>query len=52
MGQVAAVAEEQADGQQQRARTLATLDTMAADLSTSIESFAIDAGENPGDNEP
>jgi methyl-accepting chemotaxis protein len=42
MGQVAAVAEEQADSQRQRAATLATLDAMAADLRTSIASFRFD----------
>jgi methyl-accepting chemotaxis protein len=42
MGQVASVAEEQADGQRQRAETLAKLDAMAADLRTSIASFRFD----------
>ena len=41
MGQVASVAEEQADGQRQRADTLARLDAMAADLRTSIASFTL-----------
>jgi methyl-accepting chemotaxis protein len=45
MGQVASVAEEQADGQRERAETLARLDTMAADLRTSIESFAFEGDE-------
>jgi methyl-accepting chemotaxis protein len=43
MGQVAAVAEEQADGQRRRADTLATLDSMAADLRTSIASFSVES---------
>ncbi len=37
--QVASVAQEQANGQRQRAETLARLDSMAAELRTSIESF-------------
>jgi methyl-accepting chemotaxis protein len=41
MGQVSSVAEEQADGQRERAETLARLDAMAADLRTSIETFTI-----------
>jgi methyl-accepting chemotaxis protein len=42
MAEVASVAEEQADGQRQRADTLARLDQMAAELRTSIESFTFD----------
>ncbi len=45
MGQVASVAEEQADGQRERADRLARLDTMAADLRTSIESFTFEGDE-------
>ncbi len=40
--QVAAVAEEQANGQRQRVQTLERLDSMAAELRTSIESFRIE----------
>jgi methyl-accepting chemotaxis protein len=42
MGQVASVAEEQADGQRERAGTLATLDAMAGDLRASIATFSVD----------
>lgn len=46
IGQVASVAEEQADGQRQRAETLSRLDAMAGELRTSIGSFRFDQSEN------
>jgi len=44
-GQVASVAEEQADGQRQRADTLARLDAMAVELRSSIGSFRFGESE-------
>ncbi len=45
IGQVASVAEEQADGQRQRADTLARLDAMAVELRSSIGSFRFGESE-------